>query len=288
MDDVSLDMSVGNRNTLRYMRVSAHQTRRDVESVNPEHLDTSGKSSLASVLHDHASLFKGGIDQFPGPEMTVEAISPPLKPYYRKPYRTPHALINDVKTVINKMVDLGVLKPNFDSPWGSPTLAFRKPSGDICIVTDFRQVSLLLRRKPYPMPNIAELFQQIDGYDYAWTLDLYLGFHHVLLSAYASNIFTAVLPWGKYVYTRMPLGYTGAPNVFQHHMDQILGDLSCYVRFIDDIAIWTKGSYEDHLKHVNTVLDRLVDANIRLNLPKCNFLAEELKYLGFLFTKQGI
>jgi hypothetical protein len=86
----------------------------------------------------------------------------------------------------------------------------------------------------------------------------------------------------------MPLGYIGAPDVFQHRMAQILGDLSFCACFIDDIVIWTKGTYEDRLKHVNTVFDRLVDANIRLNLPKCNFLAKELKYLGFLFTKQGI
>jgi hypothetical protein len=75
------------------------------------------------------------------------------------------------------------------------------------------------------MPNISELFQRIDGYDFASTLDLRLGFHHALLSEYASNVFTTVLPWGKYSYTRMPLGYTGAPDVFQHRMDQILGDL---------------------------------------------------------------
>jgi hypothetical protein len=110
------------------------------------------------------------------------------------------------------MVELGIIKPNFNSPWGSPTLAVLKPNGDIQIVTDFRMVNLQLRRKPYPMPNILELFQCIDGYDFASTLDLRLRFHHIFLSEYASNVFTTVLPWGKYSYTRMPLGYTGAPR----------------------------------------------------------------------------
>jgi hypothetical protein len=39
------------------------------------------------------------------------------------------------------------------------------------------------------------------------------GYHHVLLSEYASIVFTTVLPWGNYTYTRMPLGYTGAKEV---------------------------------------------------------------------------
>jgi hypothetical protein len=138
------------------------------------------------------------------------------------------------------------------------------------------------------MPNISELFQRIDGYDFASTLDLYMGFHHITLSEYESNIFTTVLPWGKYSYTRMPLGYTGAPDVFQHRMDQILGDLPFCACFINDIAIWTNGSFELHLQQLLTVLDRLVTANARLNLLKCTFLTEKLKYLGFIFTKKGI
>jgi hypothetical protein len=135
------------------------------------------------------------------------------------------------------MVKLGIMKPNFNCPWSSPSLAVLKPNGDIQIVTDFWMVNQQLRCKPYPMPNMSELFQRIDGYDFASTLDLRLGFHHILLSEYASNVFTTVLPWGKYSYTRMRLGYTGAPDVIQHRMDQILGDLPFCACFIDDIAI---------------------------------------------------
>jgi hypothetical protein len=101
-------------------------------------------------------------------------------------------------------------------------------------------------------------------------------------------MFTTVLPWGKYSYTRMPLGYTGASDVFQHRMDQILGDLPFCACCINDIAIWTKGSFELHLQQLSTALDRLVDANARLNLLKCAFLTEKLKYPGFIFTKKGI
>jgi hypothetical protein len=150
-------------------------------------------------------------------------------------------------------------------------------------------VNSRLLRKPYPMPNISELFQRIDGYNFASTLDLHLGFHHVLLSEYASNVFTTVLPWGKYSYVRMPLGYTGAPSVFQQHrMDEILGDLPFCACFIDDIAIWTKGSFKLHLQQLSIVLGQLVEADARLNLLKCTFLREQLKYLGFIFTKKGV
>jgi hypothetical protein len=71
-------------------------------------------------------------------------------------------------------------------------------------------------------------------------------------------------------------------------MDQILGDLPFCACFNDDIAIWTKGIFKLHLQQLSTVLGRLVEADARLNLLKCTFLREQLKYLGFIFTKKGI
>jgi hypothetical protein len=58
--------------------------------------------------------------------------------------------------------------------------------------------------------------------------------------------------------------------------------------FIDDIAICTKGTFDDHLNHLRTVLQRLQDANLRVNLKKSFFIFKELKYLGFIFSKEGI
>jgi hypothetical protein len=147
-----------------------------VNAVIPSYLDEKAKSGLATILHSHSTLFDSGIGCFPGPALPVEALEPPLQPYNPKPYRIPHTLIDDVKAAVEKMVKLGVLKPNFNSPWGSPTHAVHKPSHGIQIVTDFRMVNMCLRRKPYPMSNISELFQHIDGYDFASTLDLYMGF----------------------------------------------------------------------------------------------------------------
>jgi hypothetical protein len=119
------------------------------------YLNEKEKTGLAEVLHNHTELFQDGIDCFTGPALTIAPLESPLQPFYRQPYRIPHALIDGVKAKIEEMVKLGILKLNFNSPWGSPTLAVRKPNGDIRIVTDFRMVNSLLRRKPYPMPNIS-------------------------------------------------------------------------------------------------------------------------------------
>jgi hypothetical protein len=54
-------------------------------------------------------------------------------------------------------------------------------------------------------------------------------------------------------------------------MDQIPGDLPFCACFIDDITIWTNGSFKLLLQQLSTVLDRLVAANptepIEVHLP---------------------
>jgi cleavage and polyadenylation specificity factor subunit 1 len=138
------------------------------------------------------------------------------------------------------------------------------------------------------MPRIDETFQSIDGFDYATALDLPDAFYHIPLHESAQKVFTFVVPWGKYSHLRMPQGYSGSPDEFQKRMDLLLGDLPYCAAFIDDIAIWTKGTFDDHLNHLRTVLQRLRDANLRVNLKKSFFICKELKYLGFIFSKEGI
>jgi hypothetical protein len=262
--------------------------RRKIAELEIPELTSLQKLALSNLLYENVGLFKEGPGRLPGPPLAVETIQPTLRPFHRKAYRIPHSKIAKAKAEVEEYVRLGIWTPNFDSPWGSPTMFLDKPNGDLRLVTDFREVNKLLIRKPYPMPKIDELFQNIDGYDYATILDLQKGFYHVVLNEEAKRIFTTVLPWGKYSYNRMPMGYAGAPDVFQHRMDQILGDLPFCACFIDDIGIWTKGSFKDHLKHLETVLERLGKADLRVNLNKSEFVAEKMTYLGFQFTKQGI
>jgi hypothetical protein len=140
-DGVSLHMTTGCP-TQEAMLMAAGPSPLKVEAVIPSYLDEKAKKGLANILHGHLTLFASGIGCFPGPALAVEAKEQPLQPYYCKPYRIPHAMTDDVKAAIEKMVELGIMKPNFNSPWGSPTLAVKKPSGDIRIFTDFRMANM--------------------------------------------------------------------------------------------------------------------------------------------------
>ena len=62
-----------------------------------------------------------------------------------------------------------------------------------------------------------------------------------------------------------------------------------YVRaYIDDLLVITKGTFEEHLKHLDTVLEKIEMAGLKINAAKLCFVVHELEYLGYWISQDGI
>ena len=68
-----------------------------------------------------------------------------------------------------------------------------------------------------------------------------------------------------------------------------MGDLSNVRAYLYAILVTTAGSFkEDHLKHVELVLQCLTDVGFAVNLRKSFFAVTEIDYLGYWITRNGI
>ena len=56
---------------------------------------------------------------------------------------------------------------------------------------------------------------------------------------------------------------------------------------MDDILIVSK-SFEEHLEHLDIVLNKLRKANLVLKQSKCEFIKSEIKFLGHVINADGI
>ena len=80
-----------------------------------------------------------------------------------------------------------------------------------------------------------------------------------------------------------------APSTFQRLMQKVLAGLEwkcCFV-YVDDILVCSK-TFEEHIEHLRLVLERLLKANLKLNLKKCSFLRKFVRYLGFIISREGL
>jgi hypothetical protein len=96
--------------------------------------------------------------------------------------------------------------------------------------------------------------------------------------------------WGKYKYKRLPMDIKIAPDDFQSVMSNLVQDMEYVKTSLDDLLILTNRniSFKYHLLKLEMVLARLSTAGMRVNISKSKFFAEQIEYLGYWITRQGI
>ena len=102
------------------------------------------------------------------------------------------------------------------------------------------------------------------------------GLKPVSLQGCGGNRATFLLPWGKYRYTRMPMGIKTATDIFQEVMAHVLGDLPCARIYLGGCLALADGAHAGHCEKLQEVLSRLGKFNFRCRPGKCEFAAHFL------------
>ena len=130
---------------------------------------------------------------------------------------------------------------------GIAYIHYTKKDNTVRVVSDFREVNKRIVRKPFPIPKISTVLQELEGFTYATALDLNMGYYTIRLDPDASKICTIILPWGKYSYQQLPMGVACSPDIFQARMSELMASLEFVRTYLDDLLCISKGSLEDHL-----------------------------------------
>jgi hypothetical protein len=152
----------------------------------------------------------------------------------------------------------------------------------------FWEVNKSLVRKPFRIPKISTVLQEIEGFSFATALDLNMGYYTIRLDPDASKICTIIFPWGKYSYKQLPMGIAGSPDILQGKMSELMESLEYVRAYLDDLLCISKLSLKDHLEKLEEVLRQLRDAGLKINVAKLTFCTLEIEYLGYVLTRDGI
>ncbi|GFW57445.1 retrovirus-related Pol polyprotein from transposon 297 [Trichonephila clavipes] len=82
----------------------------------------------------------------------------------------------------------------------------------------------------------------------------------------------------------MSFGLKNAPYFFSKLMAELLNGLKERTTYLDDIAIFSD-TWESHLKHVETVLQRIKRAKLTIKPSKCKFAQQNVKFLGHIVSQ---
>ncbi|GJY53324.1 putative reverse transcriptase domain-containing protein [Tanacetum coccineum] len=119
--------------------------------------------------------------------------------------------------------------------------------------------------------------------------DLHSGYHQLRVHEADIPKTTFMMRYGHFEFMVMPFGLTNAPAVFLDLVNRVCKlYLEIFViMFIDDILIYSK-SKEDHDGHLRSVLELLKNEKLYAKLFKCEFLLQEMHFLGHVVNDNGI
>ena len=197
--------------------------------------------------------------------------------------RIPHAVREEVARQLQQMQDDGVIQLS-ESPWASPMVLVRKKNGKLRICVDYRHLNSVTKLDTYPIARINDLLDQLGSAKYLTTLDLASGYWQIMCGQRLNGEDSIHHTSGPVRFPGDALRAHKCTCSVQRLMSRVLHGLnppegSDFVAiYIDDVLIFST-TLEDHLQHIEQVLDRLQSARLKLQLMKCHFMCEQVEYL---------
>lgn len=179
----------------------------------------------------------------------------------RKTYMAvPKPLHQEVKEYIQDLLNRGWITPS-RSPYASPVVCVRKKDGTLRLCCDYRELNKKSVPDRHPIPGIQDMLDSLTGSSWFSVLDQGKAYHQ---------------------------GLNTAPAEFQRNMEDCLRglrDVMCQP-YLDDNLVHSP-SFEDHIEHLRTVLQRYQEHGVKLSPRKCEVLKRKVRFLGWVVSGQG-
>ena len=203
------------------------------------------------------------------------------KPFKERFRRIAPPLVDNVRQHIQEMLDGGAIRPS-QSPWCNAVVLMKKKDGSLWFCIDFRHLNAQTKKDTYPLPCMQETMESMVGTRHFSCMDLKSGFWQVQMDE-ESRQYTA------FMVGSMPYGLCNAPVMFQHLMQNCLGELNLTYAliYLDDVIVYSK-TEEEHLVCLRAVLERFMEHGLKLKPSKCNFFCTEISYLGHKVSAAGM
>eukprot|EP00117_Sycon_ciliatum_P048584 scpid24912/ scgid3571/ Uncharacterized protein K02A2.6 len=243
--------------------------------------------SLNDILAQFPSVFQEGLGTIKGHTATIHLQgSPAPRSFSARP--VPYALKSKVEAELTRLQTEGVIKPVDHADWASPIVTVRKKNNSIRLCADFKvTINKHIEPNQHPIPNPTDLLSELSGGSVFSKLDLSQAYAQLPLDEQSQSYCVISTHKGLFAFTRLPFGVSSAPSIFQKTIEQILRGIPGVVIYFDDILISGK-SQQEHDDRLRTVLQRFQQAGLRLSREKCAVSQQQVSYLGFTVSQQGI
>lgn len=268
----------------------AHDSSRILPDLDSVDVPPSDRKMLKDLIEEYADVFSQNdldLGHFSGVKHRIDLEDErPFKQRYR---RLPPHMFEEVADHLRQLEANGVIRPS-RSPFSSPVVCVRKKDGRLRLCVDYRLLNSRTKKDNYCLPRVEEILDSLNGARYFSRLDLKSGYHQIeIAEEHKERTAFTVGPLGFYEHNRLAFGLCNSPATFQRVMEDIFSDLNLKIMYIyiDDLIIFSS-TLEEHFQRLRLVFNRLRRCGLKLAPKKCDLVKQEISFLGFVITKDGI
>ncbi|GBM18650.1 Transposon Ty3-I Gag-Pol polyprotein [Araneus ventricosus] len=154
----------------------------------------------------------------------------------------------------------------------------KKGSLDWRPVGDYIALNSQTLKDKCPIPCIANFTAELHGSKIFIRIDLIKAYHQIPIHPEDIHKTAICTPFRLFGSTRLQFGLRNASATFQRFIDEVTRGLPGVYAFVDDILITSKNP-EQHCQHLKTLLSRLDEYGLCMNVSKCIFGASTIDFL---------
>lgn len=120
-------------------------------------------------------------------------------------------------------------------------------------------------------------------------IDLKSGYHQLLLQNSEKEKTAFNTRYGQFQFKVLPFGLCNAPSKFMKVMNDIFQEYldKFVIIYLDDILIYSE-SEQEHDEHLQKVVKKLKQCNLKANPKKCVFFTKSIEFLGHVIENGGV
>ena len=207
-----------------------------------------------------------------------------FKPKRLRAYKVPERLKPEVEKQIHELLSLGFIRPS-KSPMASPLVCVLKGKDGkdgVRLAVDYRYVNKYTIGDSYPTPTIDDIVQRMGKARYLSSFDARGAYWQCKVRADHQWLTAFICDEGLFEWIRTPFGMKASGFTFIRAVKQMLQPIKQFAdSYVDDMTVFSD-EWELHLQHLRKYLERIRECGLTLNLKKCSFAKNQIKFCGQL------